>query len=157
MSSVWLVFCDCGFHSACPLMEKDKRLMEASWWERLIGAGDWVLMGGAKLSKSLIQFSIDGWTCVPCLLFGLRPNCQSMPLPETPGHSQASLAQSLVESLLLSPGSWCTQDFFVPSKSLFLQSCGSSVIKSYWLPRLNSLGVLSPFTRSPGWEICCGS
>ena len=111
MSSVWLVFCDCGFHSACPLMEKDKRLMEASWWERLIGAGDWVLMGGAMLSKSLIQFSIDGWTCVPCLSFGLRPNCQSMPPPETPGHSQASLAQSLVGSLLLSPGSWCTQDF----------------------------------------------
>ena len=23
-------FCDCGFHSVCPLMEKDKRLMEAS-------------------------------------------------------------------------------------------------------------------------------
>ena len=29
-----------------------------------------------------------------------------MPLPEIPGHSQASLGQSLVESLLLSPGSW---------------------------------------------------
>ena len=26
----WLVFCDCGFQSVCPLMEKDKRLMEAS-------------------------------------------------------------------------------------------------------------------------------
>ena len=35
MWSVWLVFCDCGFHSICPLMDKDKRLMEASWWERL--------------------------------------------------------------------------------------------------------------------------
>ena len=35
MWSDWLVFCDCGFHSVCPLMEKDKRLMEASWWERL--------------------------------------------------------------------------------------------------------------------------
>ena len=33
------------------------------------------------------------------------------PLPETPGHSQASLAQSIVGSLLLSPGSWCTQGF----------------------------------------------
>ena len=32
-----------------------------------------------------------------------------MPLPETPGHSWASLGQSLVGSLLLSPGSWCTQ------------------------------------------------
>ena len=32
-----------------------------------------------------------------------------MTLPETPGHSQASLDQSLVGSLLLSPGFWCTQ------------------------------------------------
>ena len=33
-----------------------------------------VLMGGAMLSKSLIQFSIDGMGCVPSLLFDLRPN-----------------------------------------------------------------------------------
>ena len=26
------------------------------------------------LSKSLIQFSVDGWSCVPSLLFDLRPN-----------------------------------------------------------------------------------
>ena len=31
------------------------------------------------------------------------------PPPETPGHLQTSLGQSLVGSLLLSPGSWCTQ------------------------------------------------
>ena len=30
--------------------------------------------GGAMLSKSLIQFSVDGWGCVPSLLFDLRPN-----------------------------------------------------------------------------------
>ena len=29
-----LVFCDYGFHSVCSLMEKDKRLMEGSGWER---------------------------------------------------------------------------------------------------------------------------
>ena len=33
------------------------------------------------------------------------------PLLKTPGHSQTSLGQSLVEFLLLSPGSWCTQGF----------------------------------------------
>ena len=38
-------------------------------------------------------------------------HCQSMPLLETPGHSQASLGQSLLGSLLFSPGSWCTQGF----------------------------------------------
>ena len=26
----WLVFCDYGFHSVCPLTDKDKRLMETS-------------------------------------------------------------------------------------------------------------------------------
>ena len=31
-------------------------------------------MGRAMLSKSLIQFSVDGWGCVPSLLFDLRPN-----------------------------------------------------------------------------------
>ena len=28
--SVWLVFCDCGFHSVCPLMDEYKRLVQAS-------------------------------------------------------------------------------------------------------------------------------
>ena len=41
MWSVWLVFCDCGFHSICPLMYNDKRLMEASWWERLTERETW--------------------------------------------------------------------------------------------------------------------
>ena len=38
-------------------------------------------------------------------------HCRPTPPLETPGHSQASLGQSLVGSLLLSPGSWCTQGF----------------------------------------------
>ena len=45
-------------------------------------------------------------------------------LLEPPGHSQASLGQSLVVSLLLSPG--VHKVLFVPSKSLFSQSCVSS-------------------------------
>ena len=32
------------------------------------------LIGKAILSKSLIQFSVDGWGCVPFLLLDLRPN-----------------------------------------------------------------------------------
>ena len=31
-------------------------------------------MGGAMLCKSLIQFSVDGWGCVPSLLYVLRSN-----------------------------------------------------------------------------------
>ena len=48
--------------------------------------------------------------CIQCLWLHGRP-CWSMSPLEIPGHSQASLAQSLVESLLLSPGSWCIQGF----------------------------------------------
>ena len=35
MWSIWSVSCDCGFHSACPLTDEDKRLVEASWREGL--------------------------------------------------------------------------------------------------------------------------
>ena len=137
------------------------------------------------LSKSLIQFSVDGRGCVPSLLFDLTPNygggnedngdllqksharaavlsapnpaaghCLLTPLLETPEHSRASLGQSLVGSLLFSPG--VHKVLLVPSKSLFPQSCVSSVIKSHWPPKSNHLGVLSPFARSTGWENCCG-
>ena len=48
------------------------------------------------------------------------------PPPETPGHSWASLGQSLLVSLLLSPGSSVHKILFVPTQSLFPQSCVSS-------------------------------
>ena len=50
-----------------------------------------------------------------------------MPLPETPGHSWASLGQSLVGSLLLPPGSWCTQSFVC-----VLQESVSLVLCKFW-------------------------
>ena len=50
--------------------------MEASWWERQTeGEIGSCSDGWGLLSKSLIQFSVDGWGCVPSLLFDLRPNC----------------------------------------------------------------------------------
>ena len=117
------------------------------------------------LSKSLIQFSVDGRGCVPSLLFDLRPNygdegnesmevmkimatsfkrccagtatlsppdpaaghCRPTPPPETPGHSRASLGQSLVGSLLLAPGSWCTQGFVCA-----LQESVSPLLCKFW-------------------------
>ena len=49
------------------------------------------------------------------------------PPPETLGQSQASLAQSLVGSLLLSPGSWCTQGSVCAlQESVFL------VLSKFW-------------------------
>ena len=49
-----------------------------------------------------------------------------MPLLETPGHSWASLGQSLVGSLLLSPGSWCKQSSVCALQQSISQSCVSS-------------------------------
>ena len=79
------------------------------------------------------------------------PAALSAPDPAAGHHqrlleTQASLGQSLVESLLLSPGSWCTEVLFVPSKSLFPQPCvisGGSMVglmatsskRAYAIPR----------------------
>ena len=144
--------------------------LSALWWRRVRGlwklpdGRDWlrgklclVLMGWSMLSKSLIQFSVDGRGCVSSLLFDLKPNsdagnedngnllqktpCRhcctqcpqpcSRPLPthaspETPGHSQQVWVSLLWGhcSFLLGPGTH--QVLFVPSKSLFPQSCVSS-------------------------------
>ena len=54
-------------------------------------------------------------------------HCRHMPPLETPGHSQASLGQSLVGSLLLPPGSWCTQSFVC-----VLQESVSLVLCKFW-------------------------
>ena len=83
-------------------------------------------------------------------------HCWPMPLPETPGHSQASLAQSLVGKLFLSPGSWYTQGFVCALQVFSSPVLWSSVIKSHWPPRSNSLRVLSPFAESPGWASVVG-
>ena len=32
---VWLVFCNYSIRSVCPLIDKDQRLVESSWWEGL--------------------------------------------------------------------------------------------------------------------------
>ena len=53
---------------------KDKGLWKLpNGRDRLRGKLDLVLLGGAMLSKSLIQFSVDGWSCVPSLLFTWGP------------------------------------------------------------------------------------
>ena len=86
-------------------------------------------------------------------------HCPLTPLSDAPGHSHTSLGQSLERLQFLSPmlGIGVPNVLFVPSMSLFPQSCVNSVIKSQCLPWSNSLGVLSPLPRTPGWEIYCGS
>ena len=62
-------------------------ILSAIWWVMIRGlwkfpnGRDWLrgklglaLMGRAKHNKSLIQFSNEGWGCIPSLLFDLRRN-----------------------------------------------------------------------------------
>ena len=129
------------------------------------------------LNKSLIQFSVNGWSWAPFLLFTWSqtmvevmkimvtsfkrshactatlsdPNPPAghhrpTPLLETPGHSRANLGQSLVGSLLLSPGSWHTQGSVYALQESISQSfvsSGSSTVglmvtsskRAYAIPR----------------------
>ena len=113
-----------------------------------------VLIARAMLSKSLIQFSVD-WSCVPSLLFHLRPNygggnedngdlvqkvlctecCTQCPQPcsrligASAGDSwilTGILGQSLGSPLHFLLGPGAHKALFLPSKGLFPQSCVSS-------------------------------
>ena len=73
---------------------------------------------------------------------------------EAPGHSLASLGQSLVGSLLLSPGSWCAQDFVCALQESVSQSCvsfGGSMVgmtisskRAYAIPVSTALRAPAP-------------
>ena len=122
-------------------------------------------MGRAMISKSLNQFSVYGWGCVPSLLFAWgqtvvevmkimatsfkRPHActatlsapnpaaghhRPTPPPEIPGHSQVNLGQSLVGSLLPSPGSWYIQDSVCALQE--------SVSQSYISPGSSMVGLM---------------
>ena len=84
----------------------------------------------AKAMKILVTSFKRSHACTAALSASdpAAGHCQPTPLPETPGHSQASLGQSLTRPLiiffLLCPG--VHKVLFVPSTSLFAQSCVSS-------------------------------
>ena len=139
-------------------------------------------MALAMLSKSLIQFSVDGQGSVPSLLFDLRPNygggnedngdllqkvlcmrCHtqcpqpcSRPLPTHPSAADSWTLTGKSGSVscgVTAPFFWILvhTKFCLCPKSLYPQSCVSSVTKFHWPPKSNSLGLLSPFARSSGW------
>ena len=111
-------------------------------------------MGRAMLSKSLIQFSIDGWGCVPSILFDLGPiygggnEDNSNLLQKVPcKHCYTQCPQTCSRPLLKlasARDSWTRRKvwvsplwghcsfllvhkvLFVPSQSQFPQSCVSS-------------------------------
>ena len=72
---------------------------------------------------------------------------------EAPRHSQQVWLSLLWGSLLLSPGSWFTQGFVVPSTSLFPQSCESSLTKSHWPSKSNESVLVSLYFVALG-DVC---
>ena len=68
--------------------------------------------------------------------------CQPTPPLESPGHSRASLGQSLVGSVLLSPGSWCAQ-----GSVCALPASISSVLCKFWQ-------LLMGLMATSSWGLC---
>ena len=83
-------------------------------------------VGGNENNADLLQQVPCKHCCTQCPQPCTTPPL-TMTLPETPGHSRASLGQFFVGSLLLSPGSWCTQGFVCA-----LQGSVSPVLCKFW-------------------------
>ena len=99
MPSVWLLSCDCGFHSVCPVMDEDKRLVEASWWE------------GLAVGKTV--FCSDGQG--PAQFSSVTQSCLTLATPWTSAH-QTSLSITNSQS---SPKLMSTESV-MPSSHLIL-------------------------------------
>ena len=82
--------------------------------------------GGNEDNGDLLQKVPHMYCCIQCPRHYSRTPPPT-PLSETSGHSRASLGQSLVGSLLLSPGSWCAQGFVC-----VLQESVSPVLCKFW-------------------------
>ena len=114
------------------------------------------LGGGNEDNSDLLQKV----SCMHCCTQCPRPCRRPLPTPASAGNSWALTGKSgSVSCGVTAPSSWvlaCTRFCLCPPR-VFPQSYVNSVTKSPWPPKTNSLGVLSPFARSQGWEICCGS
>ena len=94
-------------------------------------------------------------TATLCALSPAAGHHRHMPPLETPGHLQASLGQSLVGPLILSPGSWYTRGSVCAHQEFVSQSCVSphgSVVglmvtssnRAYAIPRSTALRAPDP-------------
>ena len=88
MWSVWLIFCDCGFHSVCPLMDEVKRLVEASC---IMGIRKPTIVAGESISYSGI---IPFFSSVPFSHSGLSVQHQLLAFTQTHVHWVGDAIQS---------------------------------------------------------------
>ena len=101
------------------------------------------------LPRGLIQrgASQDPAACAP---IPVGSHGQLTPPQKTLQHQEVGLVQSPVESLLLFPGFWCTQDFVCALQEWSLcfhlwKSCNLS----HWPSKSDSLGIPSSFAKIP--------
>ena len=87
-------------------------------------------------------------TTAPSVPVPVAENWPPTPPQESFIH-KAGLAQSPVGSVLLSPGSWHAQDFVCvcPPRICFLESCGSSIIKSHCPSKSDSLSLVQSLSH----------
>ena len=109
-------------------------LMEGSWWESDWG-GNWVLFWwvGSMISKSLIQISVDGWSCVPSLLF-------------TFVQAMVEVMKIMATSINMSHA--CTATVSAPSL-LSMPLLTHASTGHYWK---NMPAIWEMWVQSPGWE-----
>ena len=143
-------------------------------------------MGKAMLSKSLIQLSVEDYVpsllfhlrpnygggnedngnllqkvpCKHCHTQCPRP-CNRPPLTHaSAGNSQTLMGKSgSVSCRVTAPFSWvlaCTRFCLCPPKSVSPVLC-KFYNQTPLASKVKFPGVLSPFAKSPRWEICCGS
>ena len=123
MWSDGLVFCVCGFHSVCPLMEKDKRLMEASRWETLTEGEDGSCsdgLGHAQFSSVQFSCSVLSDSLWPHELQHSKTPCPSPTLGAYPNSCRLSRWCHPTISSSVIPFSSCCQ--FFPASGSFQMS-----------------------------------
>ena len=126
--------------------------LSALWWRRirdlwkLPDGRDWlrgkmglVLMGRAVLSKSLIQFSVDGWNCAPSMATHSSILAWRIPWTKEPGGLQSTGSQRVGQD-------WATSLSFQSMVGGFL---GGSEVKASAC-NAGDLGLIPGLGRSPG-------
>ena len=134
MWSDWLVFCDCGFHSVCPLMEKDKRLWklpqgtdrpEHSFIERTDAEAEAPVLWPPDVKNWLIGKDLDAGK-------DRRQEEKGMTEKGMTEYEMVGWHHWLNVRVWTSSGSW-----WWTGKPSMLQTMGSQRVKHDWATKLN--------------------
>ena len=110
---------------------------------------------------TFFQNILQNFPCMQCLSQCLLPWSRPLPTHTSTGDSWTLTEKFVSVSFgVTAPFPWVLvhrRFCLCPPRVCFPSPVLSSTIKSHCLPKSNFLGVLSPFARSPCWEVCCGS